>query len=398
MWMMGCSTEHGNELQNMPGSFKDLKLRPLIIYSPLKTTVVSPTTPVTDCTTKSTTQDKSNIIVNTEQRRRKDLNVAQVVPLQSTRWSPTPEQLMALQELYRRGKRTPTAQQIQEITAKLRRFGKIEGKNVFYWFQNHKARDKKKQRLKMGSQCSKKMEPAQFDHYSKSQQLETKTSGLSSGPRVTGPGVEQTKREPLLSNYSRISEESVNSMPRVTTTTKAAEERSGTNNNKKVVSFKEEKLNQLSQLTLNTNNTTTQDQKHVISSWKPMEIMSYTFPSYNHNNNNNYHDLMINRTRPPTVISLTFDENLMVKKQDDVTGTVSLMPNGKPSFTSFGNYGIFSGERETLELFPLRSENLKGAQISSTDNQDDQITKIQSSAGTRDYSDFKQDLSLSFFL
>lgn len=31
-------------------------------------------------------------------------------------------------------------------------------------------------------------------------------AGLSSGPRVTGPGVEQTKREPLLSNYSRISE------------------------------------------------------------------------------------------------------------------------------------------------------------------------------------------------
>lgn len=189
-------------------------------------------------------------------------------------------------------------------------------------------------------------------------------------------------------------------MPRVTTTTKAAEERSGTNNKKKVVSFEEEKLNQLSQLTLNTNctTTTTQDPKHVISSWKPMEIMSYTFPSYNHNYNNNYHDLMIKRTRPPTVISLTFDENLLVKKQDDSTGTVSLMPNGKPSFTSFGNYGIFSGERETLELFPLRSENLKGAQTSSTDKQDDQITNIQSSAGTRDYSDFKQDLSLSFFL
>lgn len=66
--------------------------------------------------------------------------------MQSSRWTPTPEQLLVLEELYRHGKRTPSAQQIQEITAMLRRFGKIEGKNVFYWFQNHKARDKRKRR------------------------------------------------------------------------------------------------------------------------------------------------------------------------------------------------------------------------------------------------------------
>jgi Homeodomain len=29
----------------------------------------------------------------------------------------------------------------------LRQYGKIEGKNVFYWFQNHKARDRQKKRL-----------------------------------------------------------------------------------------------------------------------------------------------------------------------------------------------------------------------------------------------------------
>lgn len=50
----------------------------------------------------------------------------------SSRWNPTPEQLRTLEELYRRGTRTPTADQIQHITAQLRRFGKIEGKNVFY--------------------------------------------------------------------------------------------------------------------------------------------------------------------------------------------------------------------------------------------------------------------------
>jgi len=69
----------------------------------------------------------------------------------SSRWNPTPEQLRALEELYRRGTRTPSAEQIQQITAQLRRFGKIEGKNVFYWFQNHKARERQKRRRQMES-------------------------------------------------------------------------------------------------------------------------------------------------------------------------------------------------------------------------------------------------------
>ncbi|XP_047964390.1 uncharacterized protein LOC125208907 [Salvia hispanica] len=72
-------------------------------------------------------------------------------PLVSTRWNPTPEQLQALEEMYRRGIRTPSAEQIQHIAAKLRRFGKIEGKNVFYWFQNHKARERQKKRRQLAA-------------------------------------------------------------------------------------------------------------------------------------------------------------------------------------------------------------------------------------------------------
>ncbi|CAN6478533.1 unnamed protein product [Victoria cruziana] len=63
-----------------------------------------------------------------------------------SRWSPTADQLRWLEDVYRRGLRTPSAEQIQSITAQLRRFGKIEGKNVFYWFQNHKARERQKRR------------------------------------------------------------------------------------------------------------------------------------------------------------------------------------------------------------------------------------------------------------
>lgn len=64
----------------------------------------------------------------------------------STRWCPTPEQLMILEEMYRSGVRTPNAAEIQQITAHLAYYGRIEGKNVFYWFQNHKARERQKQK------------------------------------------------------------------------------------------------------------------------------------------------------------------------------------------------------------------------------------------------------------
>ncbi|CAA0832963.1 WUSCHEL-related homeobox 1 [Striga hermonthica] len=69
-----------------------------------------------------------------------------MAPLVSSRWNPTSEQVQALEEMYRQGIKTPSAQQIQQITAKLKKFGRIEGKNVFYWFQNHKARERQKKR------------------------------------------------------------------------------------------------------------------------------------------------------------------------------------------------------------------------------------------------------------
>lgn len=87
-----------------------------------------------------------------EQNKKELINGSSTPPVVvSSRWNPTPEQLRALEELYRRGTRTPSADQIQHITAQLRRYGKIEGKNVFYWFQNHKARERQKRRRQMES-------------------------------------------------------------------------------------------------------------------------------------------------------------------------------------------------------------------------------------------------------
>ncbi|MQM20919.1 hypothetical protein Taro_053950 [Colocasia esculenta] len=84
---------------------------------------------------------------------------------EGTRWNPTKEQLRALEELYARGTRTPPAHQIQLIAAQLRRYGRIEGKNVFYWFQNHKARER--QRLRRQAEEEAAAGPAASDDRNK---------------------------------------------------------------------------------------------------------------------------------------------------------------------------------------------------------------------------------------
>ncbi|KAH9711048.1 protein WUSCHEL [Citrus sinensis] len=68
------------------------------------------------------------------------------------RWTPTTDQIRILKELYyNNGVRSPTAEQIQKISARLRQYGKIEGKNVFYWFQNYKARERLKKKIEGSS-------------------------------------------------------------------------------------------------------------------------------------------------------------------------------------------------------------------------------------------------------
>nr|CAT03216.1 putative wuschel-related homeobox 5 protein [Nymphaea jamesoniana] len=62
------------------------------------------------------------------------------------RWNPTVEQVKVLTDLFKAGLRTPSAEQIQRISSQLSCYGKIESKNVFYWFQNHKARERQKRR------------------------------------------------------------------------------------------------------------------------------------------------------------------------------------------------------------------------------------------------------------
>ncbi|KAF5753106.1 homeobox-leucine zipper family protein [Tripterygium wilfordii] len=61
------------------------------------------------------------------------------------RWTPTPVQLQILERIFDRGNGTPSKQKIKEITSELSQHGQISETNVYNWFQNRRARSKRKQ-------------------------------------------------------------------------------------------------------------------------------------------------------------------------------------------------------------------------------------------------------------
>ncbi|CAN6463887.1 unnamed protein product [Victoria cruziana] len=63
------------------------------------------------------------------------------------RWTPSPMQLQNLESIFEQGNGTPSKQKIKEITAELSQHGPISETNVYNWFQNRRARSKRKQQV-----------------------------------------------------------------------------------------------------------------------------------------------------------------------------------------------------------------------------------------------------------
>ncbi|XP_051119724.1 WUSCHEL-related homeobox 1 [Andrographis paniculata] len=205
MWMMGYSD--GAEFDSIQDPFTGRKLRPFVPRpASANPPAAASLTPINGTDLFALNHD---LAMAAEQNKREltTTNTQQVVV--SSRWNPTPEQLQTLEELYRSGTRTPSAEQIQHITTQLRKYGKIEGKNVFYWFQNHKARERQKRRRQQLESLSDEPQITHANHNHNHHQLHTQIEErkeLPQGPNKTAFEVEQTKNWASPTNSSTLAE------------------------------------------------------------------------------------------------------------------------------------------------------------------------------------------------
>ncbi|KAF5181291.1 Wuschel-related homeobox [Thalictrum thalictroides] len=205
MWMMGCS--------DVSDSLKgNRRLAPVLPRS--SSTITTTPTNISSNAAAAThpylgrLHGNDLLVLNhhlaVSEQSKRDFSAAAPTALVSTRWNPTPEQLQTLEELYRRGTRTPSAEQIQQITAQLRRFGKIEGKNVFYWFQNHKARERQKRRRRSKSA---EEERHQYHQAGSVESIDNKESGSSRTNFEVHE--QQAKHWGFSTNFSTVTQDSV---------------------------------------------------------------------------------------------------------------------------------------------------------------------------------------------
>lgn len=74
------------------------------------------------------------------------------------RWTPTPVQLQILERIFDQGNGAPSKQKIKEITAELCQHGQISETNVYNWFQNRRARSKRKQQATQTNNAESEVE------------------------------------------------------------------------------------------------------------------------------------------------------------------------------------------------------------------------------------------------
>ncbi|KAF5734559.1 WUSCHEL putative isoform 1 [Tripterygium wilfordii] len=285
-----------------------------------------------------------------DQSKRLEFNAQQVVV--SSRWNPTPEQLRTLEDLYRRGTRTPSADQIQHITAELRRYGKIEGKNVFYWFQNHKARERQKRRRQTESSPG---EQAQRDI----EALETRYSG---GNR-TNHEVEQIKNWTPSTDCSTLPEQSISIQRAAKATTTIAESCIAVDRHGVWIPFDgEDQLQQQRRNFINMERNAT---------WQMMQLSCST-------NHLIEASSTANPTPPPASANTAVSAVIAPAILSRMDRKYSLFKSHDKSNIFKADYDLNSrrtacdeedhengfGESQTLELFPLQSSNNRDSMTS----------------------------------
>ncbi|XP_010033710.2 WUSCHEL-related homeobox 1 [Eucalyptus grandis] len=343
MYMMGC---HDDGDLYMADSFNGRKLRPLM---PRPVTNPSPnnggTNAAPPCLSRIHGADilalNHHLATMAEQKR--EFNSPQVVV--SSRWNPTPEQLRTLEELYRRGTRTPNADQIQQITAQLRRYGKIEGKNVFYWFQNHKARERQKRR--------RQMEAGPEEPNRDAEESERKETGASR----TGLEVEETKNNwapPI--NCSTLAEEpagaTTQKAPKAGSAATLAERRTRSSSSDQWIKFDDGEFQW-------TRRHSASNFLERNATWQMMQLPSCPHPTH-----------LINTTAPSTVAppatpsllsaaarASSMDPNKILKAHELRSFFMSSPFRDDHDLASGGGGGGRECEEDsqTLQLFPLRS-------------------------------------------
>ncbi|CAI9785453.1 unnamed protein product [Fraxinus pennsylvanica] len=194
MWMLECN-DNRKELKISDPSYNS-KPRPLI---PMSISTPSSPIPCSGCIHNPNIFGRNSHSM-TDIPVKKDTSTEPAVI--RSRWNPTSQQLQALEDIYGRGIRTPSAEQIQQIATKLRRFGKIEEKNVFYWFQNHKARERQKKRRHLESSSRAKIYGVET--------LEAKQTGFSRRDLE----IEHAMKLATPSYCSTLSQDSVSMHPR----------------------------------------------------------------------------------------------------------------------------------------------------------------------------------------
>ncbi|KAK8653148.1 hypothetical protein V6N13_127161 [Hibiscus sabdariffa] len=74
------------------------------------------------------------------------------------RWTPTAVQLRILERIFDEVTGTPSKQKIREITSELSQHGQFSETNVYNWFQNRRARSKRKQAVAAESEVETEVE------------------------------------------------------------------------------------------------------------------------------------------------------------------------------------------------------------------------------------------------